>query len=80
MINKIFLEFMVLTVSRASSVLLFCSLDVCSSGRIKSSAVVGSPGYRDTSNSSSGTLDTCSNRTTQQAGIKFGMLPLNFGQ
>lgn len=38
-----------LTISRAASLPLLCSVDVCSSGRIKSSAVVGSPGYRDTS-------------------------------
>lgn len=84
--SPIFLHNMVLTVSRASSLLLLCSLDVRSSGRIKSSAVLGSPGYKDTSSWSSGTPDTCSNRTTQQAGIsprwrlKFGLLLLNFGQ
>ena len=49
-----------------SSLLPLCSLGVCSTGRMKSSAVVGSPGYRDTSSWSSGTPDTCSHGTKQQ--------------
>lgn len=54
-----------LTVSTASSLLFLCSFDVCSSGRINSSAVLGRPGYKNTSNCSSGTPDTCTDRITQ---------------
>lgn len=71
---------MVLTASRASSLPLLCSLDVCSSGRMKSSAVDGSPGYRDTRSCSSGTPDTCKDETSPHAGIPLGRLPLNFVQ
>lgn len=53
----------VLTVSRASSLLFLCRLDVGLSGRMKSSAVVGRPGYRKTSSCSGEIPETCSEGT-----------------
>lgn len=53
-----------LTVSRVFSLLFLCRLDVRSSGRMKSSAVVGRPGYKNTSSWSWGISEACSDATT----------------